>query len=111
MNRISTLSFCRRLSSVALIAALCGTVSPAGAATNTAPGVAAPGAGGYGSDYGSDFGVGRATRISGRQPITVIGLHAKTVGGTPLPWLGLRFGDALACAWMPLWGAPCHAPK
>jgi hypothetical protein len=52
--------------------------------------------GGYGSDYGSDFGVGRATRISGRQPIAVIGLHAKTVGGTPLPWLGLRFGDALA---------------
>jgi hypothetical protein len=70
---------------------LCSTALPVGAATTQAPG-----AGGYGSDYGSDFGVGRATRISGRQPITVIGLHARTVGGTPQPWLGLRFGDALA---------------
>lgn len=86
-----TLSRSHRFSAVALVATLFGAVSPANAATN-----AAPGAGGYGSDYGSDFGVGRATRISGRQPITVIGLHAKTAGGTPLPWLGLRFGDALA---------------
>ncbi|HEX8235286.1 MAG TPA: hypothetical protein VF600_04975 [Abditibacteriaceae bacterium] len=74
-----------------VLALLCNTVPPAAAATNQAPG-----AGGYGSDYGSDFGVGRAGRINGRQPITVIGLHARTVGGTAQPWLGLRFGDALA---------------
>jgi hypothetical protein len=60
----------------------------------------APGAGGYTSDYGSDYGVGLSQSgrhlPPGRQPIAVIGLRAITVAGTPQPWIGLRFGDELA---------------
>ncbi len=74
---------------------------PAVAATAPA---AAPGAGGYASDYGSDYGVGRERRRVLRQPVAVIGLRARTVGGTLQPWAGLRFGDALSRRLEPMMG-------
>lgn len=74
------------------------------AARAAEPSPAAPGAGGYASDYGSDYGVGRTRRPVIRQPVAVIGLRARTMGGTLQPWAGLRFGDALSRRLEPLMG-------
>ncbi|HEX8834496.1 MAG TPA: hypothetical protein VF719_09860 [Abditibacteriaceae bacterium] len=73
-------------------------------------GVSAPGAGGYTSDYGSDYGVGAARRESRREPVTVIGFKSRTVGGTPKPWAGLRFAELLSHQLQPVMGkAPSTA--
>lgn len=74
------------------------------AAPRVATSSAAPSAGGYNSNFGSDYGVGRARRAVGRQPIEIVGLRAKTRGGTLVPWVGLRFGEALSNRLAPLMG-------
>lgn len=62
---------------------------------STAHAQAVPNAGGYAGDFGSDFGVGRATPKGIREPVVVAGVRS-TVNGKNVPWLGVRFADELA---------------
>lgn len=90
----------RFLAPAVLLASTVGAV----AAPNNLASSAAPGAGGYSSDFGSDYGVGQRRRAVGRQPIEVVGLRARTRGGTLQPWIGLRFGESLSNRLTPFMG-------
>ena len=69
---------------------LAGAITPAGAQV-----AAAPNAGGYAGDNGSDFGVGRAVPKGGREAVVVGGVRGMA-NDKLAPWLGLRFADLLA---------------
>jgi hypothetical protein len=58
--------------------------------------VAPPNAGGYSSDYGSDFGVGAILRTQKREPVAVVSIRGQRSNSTTLPWLGVRFAAMLS---------------
>jgi hypothetical protein len=62
-------------------------------------------AGGYNSDFGSDYGVGLAHHITGREATAVAGFHGRSGNGVDIPWLGLRFGELLSEQLAPVLGA------
>ena len=69
--------------------AICVSVSTARAQT-------APGAGGYNSEFGTDYRVGMAKRAAEKAPIFVVGMRVRTTNGAPQKWVAPRFAAALS---------------
>lgn len=96
-------AWCKAGASFALFSFLLLPASPVAAQKTTSTTAAAPGAGGYNTDFGTDFGVGKRIKVAGREPAVAVGFKGKTPTGS-IPWIGLRFADSLSQRLEPVMG-------
>ena len=71
----------------------------------------APGAGGYNSEFGTDYRVGMAKRTAEKAPIFVVGMRVRTTNGAPQNWIAPRFAAALSQKLESVLGASAPQPQ
>lgn len=71
----------------------------------------APGAGGYNSEFGTDYRVGMARRATAKSPIFVVGMRVRTTNGVPQTWIAPRFTAALSEKLGSVLGASAPQPQ